>query len=140
VSPLDIVLSKLEGHKLKQSGRGAWIACCPHHDDRTPSLSIREGEDGRVLIHCHGGCSVDQVVGSMGLDLSDLFPQDGTYSRGRARTTSYRQALEIIKADSMMVLVAAQNLAGGHQLTPEDRRRLAASVKKIQAVIAEAGL
>ena len=39
-----------------------WIACCPAHDDRTPSLSISDGDDGRVLVHCHAGCEQAQVI------------------------------------------------------------------------------
>lgn len=139
-SPIDLVLSKLEAHKLKRTGSGAWIACCPHHEDRTPSLSIREGDDGRVLMHCHGGCSIEQVVGSMGLELLDLFPQDNKYSRGSKRTTTYRQALELIKGDALLVFVAAKNLAGGHQLTPEDLERLQGAAIRIQTAITEAGL
>ena len=47
----------------RRSGRG-WIACCPAHRDRTPSLSIRES-DGRVLIFCFGGCSQREVIAAL---------------------------------------------------------------------------
>ncbi len=36
--------------------RGGWMARCPAHDDRKPSLSIREGDHGKVLVCCHAGC------------------------------------------------------------------------------------
>jgi putative DNA primase/helicase len=45
----------------RKSGRG-WSACCPAHDDRTPSLSIQDSDDGRVLVHCHAGCDQAQVI------------------------------------------------------------------------------
>ena len=32
------------------------MACCPVHDDRSPSLSISAGKDGKVLVRCHAGC------------------------------------------------------------------------------------
>ncbi|MCK4415294.1 MAG: hypothetical protein KAY32_17305 [Candidatus Eisenbacteria sp.] len=51
-----------------------WIAKCPAHDDHTPSLSISEGDDKRVLLHCHAGCSVEAVLSARGLKHSDLFP------------------------------------------------------------------
>ena len=38
-----------------------WMACCPAHDDRTPSLSIHE-VDGKTLFHCFAGCSQDEVL------------------------------------------------------------------------------
>lgn len=41
---------------------GQYMARCPAHQDRTPSLAIREGEDGKVLFHCHAGCSQEAVI------------------------------------------------------------------------------
>jgi DNA primase len=35
---------------------GGGTARCPAHDDRTPSLSIRDADDGKVLVRCHAGC------------------------------------------------------------------------------------
>ena len=51
---------------------GRYMACCPVHDDKTPSLSISDGDKG-VLLHCHAGCSTDSVLSSLGLKPSDLF-------------------------------------------------------------------
>lgn len=48
-------------------------AKCPVHDDRAPSLSVSEGDDGRVLVHCHAGCDPQDVVRAMGLEMKDLF-------------------------------------------------------------------
>jgi hypothetical protein len=57
----------------KRSGQG-WQAKCPAHNDREPSLSIKEGLDGRTLLHCHAGCSTDNVLRSLGVTHRDLFP------------------------------------------------------------------
>ncbi len=70
-TPVDHVLSHLQG--VRRSGAG-WMAKCPHHDDRQASLSIKEGDDGRVLINCFGGCANLDVVTSAGLAFVDLFP------------------------------------------------------------------
>lgn len=51
-------------------------ARCPAHDDHKPSLSIGQGEDGRVLIHCHAGCSPADVLAAVGLRPADLFPNN----------------------------------------------------------------
>ena len=56
-------------------GLNGWMAHCPGHDDRKPSLSIREAEDGRTLIHCHAGCAPKQILKVMGLEMADLFPE-----------------------------------------------------------------
>ncbi len=50
--------------KAKQNGPASWMACCPAHDDKTPSLSITDGDKG-PLIHCHAGCTQDAVVSEL---------------------------------------------------------------------------
>lgn len=54
-------------------GRGRWQAHCLSHADRSPSLTIREGRGGRVLVHCHAGCNVEAVLEAAGLRMADLF-------------------------------------------------------------------
>ena len=66
-------LGKFEG--VQQSG-GGWIARCPSHGDDNPSLSIARGEDGRWLVHCHAGCTAEQVVEAVGLKMRDLMPSN----------------------------------------------------------------
>ena len=72
-SPLEKVLARLEG--VKRVGRG-WVARCPAHADRNPSLSVGVGADGRVLLHCFSGCTLDAIVAALGLEAKDLFPED----------------------------------------------------------------
>lgn len=57
----------------RRSGSG-WIAECPAHEDRSPSLSIREGNGGRTLLHCFAGCSAKSICAALGISLGDLFP------------------------------------------------------------------
>ena len=52
------------------------MARCPAHDDRQPSLSLSEGFDGRALLCCHAGCSLDSILEALGLEAADLFVQD----------------------------------------------------------------
>jgi hypothetical protein len=57
------------------SDTGSWIkARCPAHEDNTPSLSVKEGRDGRVIVKCHAGCQRDQIITAVGLDPADLEP------------------------------------------------------------------
>ena len=69
--PVQRILARLEFSR--KSGKG-WIARCPAHDDKTPSLSISEAEDGIVLLKCHAGCRPNSIVEAVGLKLKDLFP------------------------------------------------------------------
>jgi hypothetical protein len=74
LSPVEKVLERLERVKAHN---GYFTALCPAHDDRDPSLSVKEGDDGRVLIHCFGGCAFDKVVAAIDLEPKDLFDQEG---------------------------------------------------------------
>ena len=65
-------LDRLQG--VKKSGEG-WQAKCPAHEDRNASLSIREGDGGKLLIHCHAGCTPEAIVAAVGLKMTDLFPE-----------------------------------------------------------------
>ena len=55
----------------------------PAHADGSPSLSLSEGSDGAVLVHCFAGCTVHQVMHALGLDLGRLF-EPHVYSPERA--------------------------------------------------------
>lgn len=77
-TPLDAVLSRLEGVKRNGSGMAAR---CPAHEDRRQSLSVSENEDGAVLLHCHAGCEASAVVAAIGMTLADLYPPQETHSR-----------------------------------------------------------
>lgn len=91
--PLSRVLARLEELGCRPVGtNGTWRARCPAHDDRRPSLSIREGDDGRVLLKCHAGCSTEEVLAALGLGWGDLFPdghwRNGSRPRGDAQAPS----------------------------------------------------
>lgn len=74
-TPLERVRVALEarGLRVRQVGEGRLEAQCPVHDDRNPSLSISEGDDGRVLIHDHAGCSTEEIIAALGLEWKELF-------------------------------------------------------------------
>jgi CHC2 zinc finger len=126
----DALLSRLQ----KVRGRnGSWVACCPAHEDKSPSLSIREDAD-RVLVHCFAGCSVDDVVAAVGLGLEDLFPprqelvQQPRMQRVRLPATD---VLRCLHNEALVVMVAAHNVAQGVRLTDEDRDRLRTAWQRI---------
>jgi hypothetical protein len=61
---IEDVLARLD--KVKGSAARGWSSICPAHDDKSPSLSIALGDDGRVLLKCHAGCSVEEIVHAIG--------------------------------------------------------------------------
>jgi hypothetical protein len=60
--------------QAQRTSAGRWKARCPAHADRSPSLSIRQGDDGRVLLHCFAGCALDSILAALKLSSHDLFP------------------------------------------------------------------
>jgi putative DNA primase/helicase len=80
--PIDRVLDAV-GYDGQRNGKH-FKALCPAHDDRNPSLSVTEAANGKVLINCFGGCSLESVLGAMGLQKSDLFPDDPTRRNGHS--------------------------------------------------------
>ncbi len=78
----DRLLSRLA--RVKQTGKGRWRCACPAHGEHKKlTLAVREADDGRVLIHCFGGCSVPEVVAAVGMELHDLFPPKPDDDRNR---------------------------------------------------------
>lgn len=73
--------------KVHKQGKG-WTACCPAHEDDTPSLSVGIGDDGRFLVCCQAGCRAVDVMRAIGLELRDLFPEKNGPSPAFARPAS----------------------------------------------------
>lgn len=109
------LLSKLEQVK----GKGdQWIARCPAHDDRTPSLSIKETGDGTILLKCWAGCGAADVVHAVGLELKDLFPPSNDHRLSRKPYAQrlhieYRDLLRMMSKDLDMVCLCAGDLIRG---------------------------
>ena len=78
-------------YKVKKVGRGKWMACCPHHEDKNPSLSITECENDHILIKCHAGCSAEEVMFSAGLEMKDLFPEIDQHSFTSSQYNNYKR-------------------------------------------------
>jgi hypothetical protein len=67
----EAILARLQSVRRNRAG---WAARCPAHDDKTPSLSVR-AENGRILLHCFRGCSINAICEGLSIKLSDLFTE-----------------------------------------------------------------
>ena len=134
------LLSRLE--KVKRTGRGRWLACCPAHEDHSPSLAIRELEDGRILIHCFAGCGVQEIVFAAGLELSDLFPprvEGKHFAKRESRPFPAADVLRAIAFEATLVLIAAADMLAGKPLNEFDRDRLVVAVGRIHSALKAGG-
>lgn len=135
----DTLLDRLECVKKTPNG---WAARCPAHDDKGPSLSVRELDDGRVLVHCFAGCDVHQIVGAVGLQITDLFPPRETshhYPRER-RPFPAADVLRAIGFEVLVVMTAGAALLDSKPFSQADRERLGLAVGRIRAAAKYAGV
>jgi hypothetical protein len=98
------LLLRLEG--VRRTGPHRWLARCPAHDDKHPSLAIRELADGRVLLHCFADCAANDVLDAVGLEFSALFP-DGPIDHSLRRERRPFPAEDVLRALGFEALLAA---------------------------------
>jgi len=129
------ILDRLTG--VKQSGPGRWLACCPSHSDRSPSLSIRELDDGRVLLHDFGGCDTQAVLDAIGLEMGALFPEPlpggrptGGYGPTHSRIPA-RDLLQLISEETSVVALIGVDFLERRALGEPDWQRLAQAAARI---------
>lgn len=67
------LLNRLNGVKKGQGEQ--WIARCPAHDDKNASLSVANGDKG-IVLHCHAGCTTEQITAALGISCRDLFYEE----------------------------------------------------------------
>ena len=129
---IDDLLSRLD--RVKETGKNRWIARCPTRDDKTPSLSIRLLDDGRILLHDFGGDDVVSILAAIGLGFDALFP-DKPIPNAKRERISPADALRCISFEATLAAVAAANIAQGIEITSDDRARLFVAAGRINSVL-----
>ena len=95
MTPIENFLARLD--KLKQVGNGDWVACCPAHDDKHPSMSVSEKGD-TFVVKCHSQhCGGIEIMESVGLTASDFYEKvdPPVHMRSVKRRWSPRQICEL---------------------------------------------
>lgn len=135
----DTLLSRLD--KVKRTGLSRWQARCPAHDDRGPSLAVREMDDGRVLVHCFAGCDVYSVLSAVSLDMAALFPErEIQHGKPERRPFPAADVLRCIAFEALVVATAGAALLTGNPFSEADRTRLVLAVSRIQSALTAGGL
>jgi hypothetical protein len=134
VTPAENLIQRL----AKVRGRnGSWTACCPAHNDKGPSLAVRELPDGRVLLHCFAGCETESVLAAVGMDMTDLFPPDSKrreYGPGKpgVKPAFYASDLmRIIAFEALVVQIVAFDIAAGKRPSEDDQKRMMVAYERI---------
>jgi CHC2-type zinc finger protein len=118
-------------HKVKQIGSNRWLACCPSHNDKSPSLAIKD-DSGKIFLNCFTGCSAYEIVSAVGMDISDLFPERTSHcSKPICNPFPATDILRCIQVEAHIVAVIASAIAEGEKLTEARKDRLMLAVGRI---------
>jgi hypothetical protein len=128
------LLTRLAGVRSVAPDR--WIARCPAHDDKSPSLSIRELGDGTVLVKCFAGCGAADVVEAVGLRFPDLFPPRSHHAPPQRRPFDALQVLHAIAHEAFVVALIAEAAAS---LSETGSERLQLACRRIHAALKAVG-
>ena len=114
---------------VKKTGAG-FTALCPAHDDKKNSLSIGTGEGRKILLHCHAGCPVENIVSAAGLKMIDLCPDEPKQERKIETIYPYRDA-----EGRLLYEVIRYNPKGFSQRRPDGKGGYIYSLKGIKPVL-----
>lgn len=121
------LLSRLQ--KVRKTGSDSWIACCPAHEDKHPSMTVRLLDDGRVLLHCFAGCPPLAVLEAIGLDFSALFPESIDRAKPLRKPFAAADVLEALTHEATTVMVIANDMQRGDF---RGKQRLGLAVERIE--------
>lgn len=118
---IERILDRLD--KVRNTGTDKWCACCPAHDDKTPSLSISLNDSGdKILLKCWAGCSFSEIVAAMNLEIHDLFA-GGHAPRQMAPGVSRRKLADALEIELLILAQLAHKRAHGDEISEHDSER-----------------
>ena len=130
MSAADKLLSRLQ--RVKRTGPAKWIASCPTREDKSPSLSVRELEDGTVLLHDHGGESVEAILAAVGLSFADLYPtQPGHFAKPTRRPFNASDVLSLVAFEATVAVLVVSDIVKRDGATEEDLARLLVAAQRL---------
>lgn len=118
MNAIDIV-ARLD--KPRPTSKDTWVACCPAHNDKTPSFQIKEMSDGKILFHCFSGCSVNEICDALEIDIGDLFPDEG------GLPVAYRHRANTPTLDTHYIAICKAMIKRGERLSDIDRQKYVAA-------------
>lgn len=130
-----VLLQRLDG--VVRSGKG-WRAKCPSCGGASRKVSIAEA-DGRVLLHCFGGCKPTEVLQAIGLTWADLQPPrhwplspgERRQARRAIRESGWASALSVLALEATVVRIASAQISRWQVLTADDDARLEQAAQRI---------
>jgi len=130
---MNSIINGLSSYDIKQTGNNRYLARCPVHNEKTPSLMVTILDDGKTIAHCFG-CGADgiAVVEALGLTTSDLFPYDDNFNNGE-----YQQKKQNIfkraefMSDYQLIQLGEAQLKNKKPFTVHDKTVFKAAIDRI---------
>lgn len=129
MKPADKLLSCLD--KVRQVKTNRWLALCPAHPDKNPSLQITETEDGTLLVKCWAGCTTAEITRAVSLEMRDLFPCNKDSNHHLPNRTAVAHERLILRLGQALI-------REGAELTEEDKQRFALAHNRLASLESKA--
>ena len=126
------LLNRLD--KVKPNGRDRWMSRCPAHEDRGPSLSVRDAGD-RILLNCFAGCETEDVLAAIGLTFADILPERNQFTGQRQQFVPQDMGKiveEIAHEVTVLILILEEiGPAGAHTERLIDMKRRISAAQRV---------
>lgn len=126
------LLARLEA--VRETAPGEWMARCPAHPDKHPSLSIKELPQGTILLNCFASCEAADILAVLGLPWAALYPERTDQPRRKQTGMAWTDVAAIVKRESVIAALAASDCADG-KLSPADADRAALAAGRIRTAL-----
>lgn len=111
--------------KVKRSGNNQYMALCPAHDDKSPSLGITLGKKGQVVFNCLAGCSKLEILHAAGFNnFSELYPDNHNYVKRRKDMLSNNLFMMTIRDYALFLHIYSKRIIAGEEIPNEDTDHL----------------
>lgn len=121
--------------RVRRTRPGSYSAACPCCESRKGRpLAITEKDDGRVLLHAFCGCLTEDVLGRIGLEITDLFDKPLAHApASTTRVVSARDVLAALTPELTFLALIANDIQQRRAITDKDWDRLATATQRITA-------
>ena len=116
---------------VRETGNGQYSCRCPAHEDKSASLGIKDGEEGRILLNCFAGCDVKSILDSVGLDWKDILPDNQLYQVEKHKFNPFA-VLKMIRDEVLIIGLASADIRKGKPLNDVEHDRLLKAVGNVR--------
>lgn len=133
---IESLLSRMS--KVRRRGNNKWMVSCPCHEDKHPSLSIKD-QDGVILMHCFSQhCSAADICNAIGIDIQELFPPSDNFDASIPQRKQYHDAvnvLECLAVEALALHIIGNDMIKNGSIEHDERDRLAQASIRINAAL-----